>query len=129
MKKYSTDGHITTPTPEVIRIGTVLRVVGEDSSISPFSDNVVIGITWNNTSMETLVEAFQAIAKIDGDIQEHSKIEIHLARPYLYANTIGSMRNYLQSVEIHSTNLRCILKYYKIVEMSTGEPANYAIER
>lgn len=44
MKKYDSDGHNADPKADLIRTGTVLRMVSKDAGVSPFSDTTVIGI-------------------------------------------------------------------------------------
>lgn len=53
------------------------------------------------------------------------RVVIELARPYLYASSIGICFNWLQSVEKFSTSPNRLLTLYSVVEMSTGEAANY----
>lgn len=134
MSKYKNDGHNVEPNAKVIRMGTVLRMVSADGGVSPFSDTVVIGI-WmddkggNRSSFATVEEALEACRKEWGlgrplDNNDY-RVNVVLARPYLYASTIGICFNWLTGVEKFSATPTQILKHYKVVEMSTGEAADY----
>lgn len=129
-RKYETDGHPNIPKQEVVRVGTVLRFTGSDGSVSPFSDSVVIGISWEDKNKEkhnalTLAEAYREMRAGWGNTDTDWRINIHLARPYIYADSIGSIHNCLQGVEKYSIGTHHLLRHYKVVEMSTGEAANY----
>lgn len=130
MSKYDSDGHSVDPNAEIIRKGTILRMISKDGGIAPFSDTVVIGMYIENKQgakqvYETLAAAIRACNDLYPSGENDYRVVVELARPYLYANSIGIFFNCSQYVEKHSTSPNKILNFYKVVEMSTGEAANY----
>lgn len=114
---YKYDGHTRSPNFEEIEVGTVLRRVDEESvgknvsmeAVSPFSDCVVIGI---EKDKRVLV----------GSISKETTW-VELARPYLYADTIGVCPNFLMGVERFKVTLAQVLDAYRVVLMSRGNVA------
>lgn len=133
-RKYDSDGHNVDSNADVIRTGTILRMVSKDGGVSPFSDTTVIGI-WmedrkgNKHTYETVGAAVKECDKEWKSVKPWDnndyRVVIELARPYLYASSIGICFNWLTGVEKFSTSPNRILDLYKVVEMSTGEAANY----
>lgn len=118
-RKHATDGHVREATAEDIKIGTVLRQVHTDGGVSPFADTVVIGISSSDDGYD------RKWYKCAADASELS-VSVSLARPYLYADNIGGgMPNCLQGVERFTAGLKSVLTLYYVVEMSTGELANF----
>lgn len=133
-RKHIGDGHPRKPTSDDIRMGTVLRMTDKNGAVSPFSDSVVIGIETsdkhgNKQTHETMALAMAFVKKeFEGatasNVGTHDyKTIVHIARPYLYASSIGICFNWLQSVEEYSVNPHHVLENYHVVEMSTGEVA------
>lgn len=106
------DGMVRKAQVEDIIVGTVLRRIEKDKEgntfQATFSDCVVIGIQndTNNPNHITIVE---------------------LARPYLYANTLGICSNALMGMEIHKVEMKALLSYYSVVLMSTDKIATYNV--
>lgn len=98
--KHETDGHLRQLTLDDIQVGLLVRSVGKDNSQSAFSDCVVIGVMASG---------------------------VVLARPYLFADTIGNLFNHLQGIERFSLTQESLLRNYQGVEMSTGKLSNFNI--
>lgn len=131
-RKYDSDGHNVDPNADVIQTGTIIRMVSKDGGIGPFSDTTIIGI-WlelKNGNKHTYATLAMAISKakeeygMDYERYNH-RVVVELARPYLYASSIGICFNWLTGVEKFSTTPNHIMTMYRVVEMSTGKPATY----
>lgn len=124
MAKHETDGHAAAINEDtLVQLGTVLRGIGKDGSQSPFADAVITKIRAG-----TLDKTFDSVKEAKTFIKELGYgattviIQLHLARPYLYATNTG---NPLMGFENFTITLDRAIKSYSVVEMSTGKPATY----
>jgi hypothetical protein len=135
MSKHECDGHARAFTEEgEVRIGVVVRRYQSDGGLSTFSDTVIVGITYGEEfrrkHFSDLTSAYTAYCEemrlglaVNRKDTAYRGIQIHLARPYLYADSIGTSINHLTGVEKHSTSAARLLDEYNLIEMSTGKPA------
>lgn len=136
-ERFKTDGHVTHVSPYMVVPGTILRMVSEsEGTTPPFSDTTVTCISTidkagNKRTYPTLEEAINAAGlrvngtgvSFDGPTGEY--VVVHLARPYVYANTIGICVGHLMGCEVYTATADAIIRMYKVVTMSTGKAAVY----
>lgn len=134
-RKHDSDGHVSKMDPERVRVGTLLRMVSDDGGVAPFSDTVVTGIWMEDKqghkhTYDSIKDAQDECSKVWGEDfrpaltrgNDH-RVVIELARPYMYASTIGICFNQLTGVSQHRTTPSALQFHYSAVEMSTGEYA------
>ncbi len=140
-ENYMTDGHTASVAPYLVVPGTILRrVSNSEGTTPPFSDTVVTGILTvdkqgYHRSYPSLEEAISAAGlRLDGTGvttvgPTGEQVIVHLARPYLYANTIGICVGHLAGCEVHSTSADVLIRHYKVVLMSTGKASVYNLRK
>lgn len=126
MTTYVSDGHTVPPDFNLIRIGTMIRRLQHEDVVEPFSDSIVLGIWYEDKnvykrSFPTLAAAVEWCGAEKADV---TAIQIELARPYLYADSIGICFNWLSGVERFRCSMNGI-NHYRVVVSSRGEPVSF----
>lgn len=126
-RKYEGDGHLERIDAERLQVGCVVRMPYRSGGVSAYSDCTVTRIyvkSWkdsrDDTSYDNLHEALEAHKK-----SKDTYVWVKLSRPYLYANTIGCVANWLVGVETYEVEGARLLDTHKVVVQSTGEYANH----
>ncbi len=128
-RKYEGDGHLEWIDGERLQVGCVVRMTYRSGAIPSFNDATITRIYVKsykdllvNVSYNNLHEALAAQKK-------DQCVWVKLSRPYLYANTIGCVANWLVGVETYEVEGASLFDTHKVVVMSTGEYARYMMGR
>lgn len=140
MFKHDCDGHARAFIGEgEVRVGVVVRRFQSDGGLTAFSDSVIVGITYGEEfrrrHFSDLTSAYEAYCAehrlglgVDKQGTAYRGIQIFLARPYLYADSVGTSINHLTGVERFVISAGALLDKYNLIEMSTGKPATSNIK-
>jgi hypothetical protein len=128
--EYKTDGYTRTPLAEEIKIGAALRrpnrqPIPYQDGLSAFSDSIVLGIWTDEGHRHGGRRSYQDGAEALKEAPKDSIIRVEIARPYLYASTIGICFNWLQGVEHYAATLQQVLENYQVILLASGKVQNY----